>query len=174
MLSELLSATCFNLDQSKILLSGKGLSTVEKKDSSEREEWILLQWLSSVLGKNTGLARDLTSNTCSQILHATNWAMGSAPKWSICRQQIKFNQGSRLTRKPGFWRIKILKYRFDPQEKSLMRHFDQLKILGTVSKFNTTYQKSIQGSWKVDMCKHQFVILASFIVWHCLFAINYM
>ena len=33
--------------------------------------------------------------------------------------------------------------RFDPQEKSLMRHFDPPKILGTASKFNMTYQKSI-------------------------------
>ena len=31
--------------------------------------------------------------------------------------------------------------RFDPQEKSLVRRFDPLKISGTASKFNTTYQK---------------------------------
>ena len=50
--------------------------------------------------------------------------------------------------------------RFDPQEKSLVRHFDPPKILGTASKFNTTYQKSIDlhGSLNVDMCEHQFVI----------------
>ena len=32
--------------------------------------------------------------------------------------------------------------RFDPQEESLVRRFDPLKISGTASKFNTTYQKS--------------------------------
>ena len=32
--------------------------------------------------------------------------------------------------------------RFDPQEKSLVRGFDLLKISGTTSKFNTIYQKS--------------------------------
>ena len=42
-------------------------------------------------------------------------------------------QGSGLTRKSGFRRIKSCKIpRFDPQEKSLRCRFDPLKISGTV------------------------------------------
>ena len=41
-----------------------------------REEWIISQWLSLILGKNIGQAGDGTSNLLSSIRNATDWAMG--------------------------------------------------------------------------------------------------
>ena len=63
--------------------------------------------------------------------------------------------------------------RSDSQEKSFVRRLDPLKISAAASKFNMTHQSSIHSSWKVDISTDRFVILASFIVWHCLFVINY-
>ena len=47
-----------------------------KQRKGVREEWILLQWLSSILRKNIGLAGIESATSCSQICNATDWAMG--------------------------------------------------------------------------------------------------
>ena len=56
-----------------------------------REEWILSQWLSSILGKNIGWAWDRTSDLLfSSLQH--NWLSYGALQFkieSICKRQIK-------------------------------------------------------------------------------------
>ena len=47
---------------------------------SVREEWILMQWLSSILGENIGQVGDWTSDLLFSSPNATNWAMGLAFK----------------------------------------------------------------------------------------------
>ena len=58
-----------------------------KQRRTVREEWILLQWLSSILGKNIGRARDYTSNLlfsswqCYQLSYEARhrtWEQGTA------------------------------------------------------------------------------------------------
>ena len=49
-------------------------ATLSKQWTAVREDWILLQWLSSIIGKNIGQARDWTSNLLFSSLYAINWA----------------------------------------------------------------------------------------------------
>ena len=66
---------------------------------------------------------------------------------------VQNNSSCRWKNKARVWPVNPgFDAHFDPQEKSPVRRFDPLRISGTASKFNTTYQKSIHVTWKIDMC----------------------